>query len=417
VNIETVKRLLLVTHRAIDQAGGPAARWRSLARHLPEAGWTVDVLAAPQRASAVEYGQDAQGQSRAAARARVMGVVGRIADAPFALLGVRPEAFPLSTAWLPRGTAALRRRLRAERYDAVLATGPPMVALLAARTAMRAGGPPLLVELRDLWAGNPAFDRGGPLLRGLERWTFADAAAVVACTPEAVADLQARNPGARVTEVPNGFEGELLAQRREDSPAGRPLTILHSGTLTADRPLAPLLRALAPRRDAFRLVLHGYVAPAIEREIAASGLEVERVPPSGWADAVQRIAAADIALVTQARGAGDATAVAAKVYEYLALGRPVLCVTDGGATEALLRRLGADGLTARLDDARSIDAALDRITAGDVPPPVPPERLAAYERAATARRLAELLDEVSGQAREATGRSGSSASASTAAIR
>ena len=412
-----MKRLLLVTHRAIDQAGGPAARWRSLSRHLPDAGWTVDVLAAPQRASAVEYGQDERGRSRAAARARVMGAVGRVADSPFALAGVRPDAFPLSTAWLPRGATAVRRRLRAERYDAVLATGPPMVALLATRAAMPAGGPPLLMELRDLWAGSPAFDRGGPLLPRMERWAFEGAAAVIACTPEAVADLQGRHPAARVTEIANGFEAELYAQRREDPPAGRPLTILHSGTLTVDRPLAPLLRALAPRSGEFRLVLHGYVAPAIEREIADSGVAVERVPPSGWADAVRRIAAADITLVTQARGAGDATAVAAKVYEYLALGRPVLCVSDGGATEALLRRLGADGLTARLGDERSIATALDRIVAGEVPQPVAQERLAPYERAATARRLAALLDELSGQARDATGRSGSSASASTSAMR
>ena len=97
-------------------------------------------------------------------------------------------------------------------------------------------------------------------------------------------------------------------------------------------------------------MLHGYVAPEIRAEIERSGAEVELVPPSSWEDAVRRIAAADVALVTQARGAGDETAVAAKVYEYLALGKPVLCLSHGGATEALLRRLGADQLTARLDD-------------------------------------------------------------------
>lgn len=411
-----MKRLLLVTHRTIDQAGGPAARWRSFARHLGEAGWSVDVAAAPQRASAVEFVGDERSRRRVDTRARVMGTVGRLADPAFRALGVRPEALPLSMTWLPRGARSVRRRLDASRYDAVLATGPPMVALLAARAAVRPGDPPLLVELRDLWAGSPAFDRGGPLLPAIERYVFARAAAIVVCTPEAADDVRARHPGAaaRVVEIANGFEAELLARRRDDPPAGRPLTILHSGTLTADRPLAPLLRALAKRPGAFRLVLHGHVTPAIEREIAAGGVEVERIPPSGWAEAVERIAAADVALVTQAHGAGDATAVAAKVYEYLALGRPVLCVTDGGATEALLRRLGADGLCARLDDDASIVAALDRIVAGDVPGPVEPEALAPYDRRALARRLAAILD---GQAREGSGRSGSSAPASTAAIR
>lgn len=416
MNIGRVKRLLLVTHRAIDQAGGPAARWRSFARHLPEAGWRVEVLAAPQRASAVEFAANEHGRRRAAARARVMAAVGRLADPAFGLLGVRPDAFPLSMTWLPRGAVAVRRRLEAERYDAVLATGPPMVALLAARAAVHHGGPPLLIELRDLWAGSPAFDRDGALLPALERFVFARASAIVACTPEAVGDLRARHPGAaaRVVEVPNGFEGELLTRRREHPPAGRPVTILHSGTLTADRPLAPLLHAMRRRPGAFRLVLHGYLVPAIEREIANGGVDVELVPASGWAEAVERIAAADVALITQSRGAGDATAVASKVHEYLALGRPVLCVTDGGATEALLRRLGADGLCARLDDEASIVAALDRILAGDVPAPLNPERLAPFERRATALRLAAILD---GHTRDGSGRSGSSTSASTAAIR
>jgi glycosyltransferase involved in cell wall biosynthesis len=411
-----VKRLLLVTHRAVDQAGGPAARWRAFARHLPEAGWHVDVTAAPQRASAVEFAADEHGRRRAAVRARVMGEVGRLADPAFGLVGVRPDALPLSMTWLPRGVVTVRRRLDAGGYDAVLATGPPMVALLAARMAARADGPPLLVELRDLWAGNPAFDRGGPLLPALERFVLARASAVVACTPEAAADLRARHPGAadRVHEVANGFEGELLDRRRADPPSGRPLTILHSGTLTADRPLAPLLRAMAQRPGAFRLVLHGYLAPAIEREIAEGGVDVEGVPPSGWDGAVERIAAADVTLITQGRGAGDATAVASKVYEYLALGRPVLSLTGGGATEALLRRLGADGLCARLDDDASILAALDRILAGEVPAPVDPGLLAPFERRATAFALAAILD---GQTRDGSRRSGSSATASTAAIR
>ena len=149
-------------------------------------------------------------------------------------------------------------------------------------------------------------------------------------------------------------------------------------------------------RGAFRLVLHGYVAPAIEEELAAlaGDVEVERPAPSDWDDAVARIAAADITLITQARGAGDETAVASKAYEYLALGRPVLCVTDGGATEALLRRLGAGGLCARLGSEESIAAALGALLAGDLPHPVPSERLAPYERRHTAERLAELLDEI-----------------------
>jgi hypothetical protein len=270
----------------------------------------------------------------------------------------------------------------------VLATAPPFAALIAARRAT--GEVPLIVELRDLWAGNPAFDRGGPILRRLESWVVDGSSAVLGVTPEAAEDLRARHRDARVEEISNGFEPALIAMRKATSGT----TILHSGTLTKDRPLAPLLRVLEPP---LRLVLHGYVAPEIEQEIAASHVDVELVPPSGWEDAVRRIADADVALVTQACGAGDETAVAAKAYEYLALGKPVLCLSHGGATEALLRRLRADQLTARLDDAASIESALARIKSGDLPSPVSPEKLAPYERPRLAKRLAELLDVLAAQ--------------------
>jgi glycosyltransferase involved in cell wall biosynthesis len=375
-----VQRLLLVTHRPIDQAGGPAARWRSFAAHLTELGWEVDVVSA-------RGGDEFASPDRARTRAKVMETAGRIADPAFRLAGLRPEALPLSSAWVARGSAEVGRRLRGRGYDAVLSTGPPFSALVAAR--LRHGEVPLVVELRDLWAGNPAFDRGGPVLPKLESWVVREAASVVAVTPEAARDLQRRHQEARVEEITNGFEPELLERRRPaEGPAA---TILHSGTLTKDRPLAPLLRALGPP---LRLVLHGYVAPEIQAEIEASSADVELVSPSGWNDAIESIANADVALITQARGAGDETAVAAKVYEYLALGKPVLCISDGGATEALLHRLGVDQLCARLADPGSIEKALERIRAGDLSGPVPPERLVPYERPRLAQRLAELLDAV-----------------------
>lgn len=372
-----MKQLLLVSHRPIDQAGGPAARWRSFSRHLPEHGWEVDVVSAGG-------GDEFAAPERARRRARVMETAGKVADPVFRLAGMRPEAMPLSMLWVRGGTKEIRGRLSAGSYEAVLATGPPFAALIAAR---RVGGDlPLVVELRDLWAGNPAFDRGGPVLRRLERWVVEGSAAVIGVAPEASADLRERHPSARVEEIPNGFEPALIAMR---GPPRGGTTIIHSGTLTKDRPLEPLLRVLKPP---LRLVLHGYVAPEIRAEVERSGVEVEYAEPSGWEDAVRRIADADVALVTQSRGAGDETAVAAKVYEYLALGKPVLSITDGGATEALLRRLGADQLAARLDDRASIEAALAKIEAGELAEPLPPEKLAPYERPRLAQRLAELLD-------------------------
>jgi hypothetical protein len=185
-----VERLLVVSHRPIDQAGGPAARWRSFSRHLPEHGWEVDVVSAGG-------GDEFAAPERARRRARIMETAGKVADPIFRLAGLRPEAMPLSMLWVRGGTKEIRSRLAAGRYDAVLATGPPFAAVIAAR---RVGGDvPLVVELRDLWAGNPAFDRGGPVLRKLESWVVGGSAAVIGVTPEAAVDLRERHPAARET--------------------------------------------------------------------------------------------------------------------------------------------------------------------------------------------------------------------------
>jgi glycosyltransferase involved in cell wall biosynthesis len=258
----------------------------------------------------------------------------------------------------------------------------------------------VVTDFRDLWAGNPYFDHGGRLLHALEGRVLRRSAKIVATTPEAVAHLRAQHTSLadRVVEVPNGFEPELLSMRdwHSSSATSQRTTIVHSGALMPERPLAPLMRALArePFRSAFCLVLHGYVAPEIGREISQldDRCELVQIPPSSWREAVERIAAADVTLVTQADAAGDQTAVAGKVYEYLALGKPVLCLSDGGATEALLRRLGAARYCARLDDEASIVAALQRLLQEPRPEPVAARALEAYDRSRIVGQMAKLLD-------------------------
>lgn len=399
-----MKRLLLVTHRSIEQAGGPAARWRAFVRYLPEHGWEVEVLSAAERAGASEF--DVRTSRAVATRAAVMAHAARLSEPLFRLAGVRPDALPLSMLWVPRGALILRQWITQRAPDVVLATGPPIAGLIAARVGVRARVP-LVVELRDLWAGNPAFDVGGPVLSTVEDWLLQAARRVVACTPEAVSDLSLRHPeiDERVVEIPNGFDPEIrsivkpVVNSNSEHRSRRILTLLHSGTLTAARPIMPLVRALGDPRVAgsFRLVLHGYLSPPsraeVERARRESSVQIEVLAPSTWGEAVGRIAKADAGLITQARAAGDETAIASKIYEYLALGKPVLCTTDGGASEALLRRLGADELCARLDAPDTIVAALLRLRDGATGR-LPAGRLEPYSRRALAGRMAALLEEV-----------------------
>jgi glycosyltransferase involved in cell wall biosynthesis len=105
------------------------------------------------------------------------------------------------------------------------------------------------------------------------------------------------------------------------------------------------------------------------------------------------VVAADVVVVIVPRSMGDDVAWPVKMFEALALGKPILAITSGGATEALLLELGQGAGCARDDDPRAVANALGRVVRAP-PTPVAPARIARFDRAAVTRRYAELLDEL-----------------------
>ncbi len=98
-------------------------------------------------------------------------------------------------------------------------------------------------------------------------------------------------------------------------------------------------------------------------------------PPIPWEAAIEEVRAADVVVVAQPTSLGDEIAWPVKTFEALALGKPVLALTGGGAVERLLGELGVDAGCARHDDPASVAAAVRRLL-DDPPAPIPAERLA-----------------------------------------
>lgn len=396
---QTSRRLLLISHRPIE-AGG-TTRWRHLVQALPEHGWSVHAVTPPPSSSGDETSSDPRVARRSRLRARVMGQIGALArPAATRLLGVQPEAFPPSTLWSFTGRRAIREALATHRPHAVVATSPPPAALFATAGAVREV--PWVADLRDPWAGSPYYDAGGPLLTAIERRTLAGAAAIVAVTSPMLDGLRERHPSlaGRMRLVPNGFAPELLRDRPASAPDwdGRPVTVIHPGTLYGGRTLAALVTAMAEPdlRDRVRLEILGNVDPDTEAAIAATGTRhVHVLPPVPWEAAIERVRRADVVAVAQPAVLGDAIAWPVKTFEALALGKPVLALTDGGAVERLLGELGRDQGCARHRDPASVAAALRRLLA-DPPAPVPAQRLAPWDRSAIAADYASLLDSLAG---------------------
>ncbi len=390
------RTLLVVSQRPLDLGGGGSVRWRHLRRVLPQHGWKVVECSPPAGLTANESSTDPRAARLAARRAQVMAVAGRVLDPLARLLRVQPEALAPNNAWALTGRRLVREAIAGERPDVVVATAPPPSALVA--TAAVADSVPLVAEFRDLWAGNPYFDRGSRLLSRLEGRVLVRAAAVVTVTEGCREGLLALHPNIapRLHVLPNGFDPALL-DRRTAPPGSEPATLIHAGALYGDRTAEALLEALArpELRSRARLLLVGVIDPRTRRAIArAEGLDVEVRPPVGWEEAIQATLDAEIAVVINAPSTGGDMALPNKLFEALALGRPVLALTRrGGESARLLERMGQDAGLAEPDDPDAIGAAIERLLSAP-PPPVPPEALADFDRDRMAARYADLLDAV-----------------------
>jgi glycosyltransferase involved in cell wall biosynthesis len=386
-----VKRLLLVSQRPQEYGGGGAARWRFFREHLPEHGWEVDVVTARPNPTANDFATDPASVRLNAARAAVMGRVGAVLrPTTRRLAGIEPEALAPSALWALTGRAAVRRALAERRPDVVLATSPPIAAHLVVAGLAREIGRPVVCELRDNWAGNPYYDAGGTALARVEDRALARAAAVVVVTPAMADVVGGLHPRLRdrVHVLENGFDPRILVHRLPRQPVHEPVTLVHAGAIYGERRPDRLLEAMRRTPGRYRLVLAG-----AGTEDVAPAPDVEVHPPMPWEAAVRLQAQAGAGVVLHSN---DPTAQPGKLYELLALGRPVLALVEpGNATHRLLDGLGQGAGCVPHDDVDAIAAALDRLTAAP-PPPVDPADLDRWDRTAITRRLAALLDGLAG---------------------
>jgi len=390
--------VLVVSQRPLDLGGGGSVRWRHLQRELPKHGWKIVECAPRAGATAQDTSTNPRTASLAARRAQLMGAAGRVLD-PFArVLRVQPEALAPNNAWAVTGRGLIRSAIERERPSVVLATAPPPSALLA--TAAVVDDIPLVMELRDLWAGNPYFDRGSPILSRLQGHALAHAQAVVTVSDGCRTNLLRLHPeiGQRLQVLPNGFDPSLLERRSErERPPGSPASLIHAGALYGDRTAEVLVAALGrpELRGRARLELVGVIDVRTHRALqTAPDLAAEVDPPVDWDEAVARMLAADIVVVINAPSTGGDMALPTKLYEALALGRPVLALTrEGSDTARLLERLGQEAGLAPPGDPAAIAAAIERLLEAP-PPPAAPEALAEFDVDRIAARYADLLDEV-----------------------
>ncbi|MBN2191929.1 MAG: glycosyltransferase family 4 protein [Polyangiaceae bacterium] len=250
---------------------------------------------------------------------------------------------------LSASTAALR----CARPDVVIATSPPLVAVvpgwIAAKVRLRPV--PWVFEIRDLWPESAVttgvLSARSPLtkaLYALERWAAKAADRINVLTPAFQDDLVARGlaPRDKIWFVPNGADLDLFSPGPRDNAFrreqgwGDKFVVMYTGAHGRANALGQLLDAAELLRDRddihFAFVGDGPERKRLEEDAQARGLtNVTFCGPQPKARMPEVIRACDVGAAVLQRNPTFKTVYPNKVFDYMACERPVLLAIDGVA--------------------------------------------------------------------------------------
>jgi hypothetical protein len=325
-------------------------------------------------------------------------------------------AFPdRQASWIAPAVARIMALKERVRPDVVVATGGPWSNFLVGRTLARRFGCPLMLDYRDPWTCNPYYSFSTGLLtakaRRLEKSICVTAARVITNTEELRDRLCTEYPEIeqKCFAIPNGFDPGIMGTGTDDglqSPgvdsASKVYELCHFGTVYGKRTPGALFQAVwdlyqegALHPEHLRLRFVGAWESTDEtcnhlaQQLEKHGL-LRREGPMSHQSCVRHMKQASVLLVVQPE---SPLQVPGKIYEYIAVGRPLLLVGGEGATAGLVQRHNL-GLTCP-NELKGLKSMLHRLVAGSISL-TPPDRHTverfSYHR--LAKNLADSLEVV-----------------------
>ena len=294
--------------------------------------------------------------------------------------------------YLSYTVSALLQALREPPPDVVISTSPHLFVPVAGVLLAKVRGVPHVFELRDLWpasiAANTSLgqERVYAWLERLELYLYRSSTRVVAFTPSFQRDLVRRgvNP-AKIDVVLNGANLDLfsppifrdVALTRDLGLEGR-FVIGYLGTLGLSQGLDNVIEAanlLRETRVTFLFVGVGAAKQSLEQRVRESGLNNVVFAARQPKEAMPRYwSVCDVALVHLRNDPVFATVIPSKIFEAMAVGRPILYVGPSGDGSDIITLHGA-GLWVPAANPTGLATAVCALEAD-------PARVAEYSRAA-----------------------------------
>jgi glycosyltransferase involved in cell wall biosynthesis len=350
------RRILLVTHYFPPEAGAPQARLSALAAAWAAGGDSVAVLTGmPNHPTGVvppEYRRAILRRERRDGYRVVRTWLYATPNEGVARKTLCHLSFMISS--------VLLGGLACGRADTVVVSSPTFFSIASAWLLARLRGARLVIEVRDLWPaifvelGVLTNRRLIGLLERLELAAYAAADQVVVVSDGFRANLIARGvPAEKVHTIRNGVS--LTRFRPDHSPGAEPTRarlgaragdclVLYAGTHGISHALPAVADAaarLSGQPVHFAFVGDGAHKPRLQQHVADLRLDNVTLAPAVPPDEVPGLLeAADICLVPLRDVPLFATFIPSKMFEYLAVAKPVVGSVTGEAGQ-ILREAGA----------------------------------------------------------------------------
>jgi glycosyltransferase involved in cell wall biosynthesis len=427
---QTVRRLLLITRAFPPQKVVGAIRPLKFVRYLPEFGWQPVVLTVKD-GHTWQDGTDPTFLEEIPPVAEIVRTptieppyrtLAPIAGEPsersapwykrilraFRALFLVPDD---KIGWLPFAVQAGVRILRDKPVDLILATSPPPTALIIGALLSTWHKVPLVTDFRDPWTEFTFHNwLNNPLRRQIEETleflVVQRSARIINVTPPRTRALAARHPdvpGERFVTVTNGFDfhdyGPPAAPPENDR-----LTMVYTGSFYYDREPVVFLDSLTELIEHYpsvgsdlRVVFAGSGQESLDQLIGDRNLE-EVVRTAGYLPYSESVALqkqADVLLLFLGTSPISTSWYPAKIFEYLATGRPVLAMVPEGAAADLLREAGT-GIVVNPTERHAIQRALVTLHRRWIEDSLPRLKDMAFpmqfERRRLTKKLADELD-------------------------
>ena len=252
--------------------------------------------------------------------------------------------------WVKPSVRYLKEYLKAHPVDAIISTGPPHSMHLIAMKLKEATGLPWIADFRDPWTEIDFYDElrltswADRKQHKLEHEVLTKADKIVTIGWECAKGLgKLGNRNVRV--IPNGYDWDWETQV-QDIALSEKFTITHLGVITPSRNAPTLWKALQELKTEIEefdknltINLIGQVDQSVVGDIRKFGLtnNTQFIPHVPHDEVLRWQQSSQVLLLLVNNSPNAKGIITGKLFEYIASGRPILCIgpKDGDAARII----------------------------------------------------------------------------------